>query len=694
MWGCMGEAAESLSTMDLMHLTDWRNGIRVVFVLMGTLPAFCAAPISVAQTPDVLAAAPPAAERMIVPAVEPSTAFMAADSDTLAWWREASQNPTLHKQRFVAFDLPTVLIDTLANSPMIQTVQESASIKLEQIIQQDAAFDSRYVLDAGYDQTNDPVGNALVTGGPPRLRERSWAFNGGVRRTARTGTQIDLTQELGLLDSNSQFFEPADQGNARLSLSLTQPLMAGRGRVFNERLLVQAKLDSRIAWQQMQRDVSDRITEVISAYLLLYQRRCHLIQQDELIRRGQNIERVLRGRSDFDVSQLELTKLRQRVSSRNDERLQLDAGVQRQQATLRNLIGSDELNVAPLSLELIPDAPPSTAHRPITLAEAMRVGMESRPEIRMAMEDIQSAALGIQVTRNQLMPRLDAVVNGYLAGLSGDYGVARSFGEQFYESGPGIMAGLEYELPRGNRLARSRHREAMHRYRQKSARLQEVIQDVRLEIETALIRWETAEKLRQTKRITLAAAREEEEMLTRRFAIVGADGSHAGLVLESLLESQQRRTMAERMLVSAEAEYHIAWVELQRAMGILLKREGITAVRDACNDVRFDYTQTIDASSLDLDTVTTDDEPAVIPLPLDRLESMDEPVPAEPDMRSDVFAPGSTGDSTGGYSDAVPVQVGDAQFQPIETTTAPQSGSVRSYLLMEAATADVKEGKR
>src|SRR6056297_1209024 len=190
----------------------------------------------------------------IAAAQETAPAESATPSAT-DWWLNQADSPLLGSTNWVSFDLPTVLVDTIVSSPRIEAVRQESHIALEKIVQQSAAFDSRLVLEGGYGLTNDPVGNTLVTGGPPRLRERSFTFNGGVRRSGRSGTTVDLSQELGLLNSNSQFFVPLDQGNSRLSLSLTQPLMAGGGRVYNERLLVQARIDNRVAWEDMRADV-------------------------------------------------------------------------------------------------------------------------------------------------------------------------------------------------------------------------------------------------------------------------------------------------------------------------------------------------------------------------------------------------------------------------------------------------------
>ena len=522
------------------------------------------------------AAAPPSTGRAPANDAEGATSEPASSEPvSLQWWQPGVGESMLQRPKWVAFDLQTILIDALRHSPKIQSVSREASVAFERIVQQDAEFDPRFLLESGYGLTNDPVGNSLVTGGPPRLREESFFVQGGIQRQGRSGTVFDLSQELGLLDSNSSFFVPANQGNARLSLSLTQPLFAGRGRVYNERLLTQARIDSRTSWQEMRGEVETRIAEVMITYWRLYQHRCHLLQQTELLERGRRIEAIIRARSGLDAGRIERSKIRQRIARRYDQWLQFASQVQQQESRLKALIGSETLLANETPLELIPEAPPAYPTLELNLRDAVLRGIENRPDVRAAATQLEAAGLSVRVTRNQLLPQISAVVDSYLAGLNGSNGALESFGDQFTDSGPGVSASLQFELPRGRRLARSRHREALHRFHQKNQELREAIAHTRMEIETALIRVETAAALRRSKKRTLQAAIQEENAVTRRWEMLAADSGTVGTVLEDLLETQQRRTDAERSWVTAQTDYLVALVELQQAMGTLLIREGI-----------------------------------------------------------------------------------------------------------------------
>jgi outer membrane protein TolC len=464
-------------------------------------------------------------------------------------------------------------------------------VALEDIIQQDAAFDPTVLFESRLGRTNDPVGNSLVTGGPPRLIEESLKVRGGVRRTTRRGTLLDASQQIGLLDSNSNFFDPLNQGNARLGVSLTQPLFSRSGRYYNERLLTQARIDGNVSWQEMRGEVERNVADVITAYWRLYELRCYVLQQADLLRRSSRLEEIVKARRNFDAGELELTKVRQRVARRTDRQVEFEAEVRKQQTRLASLVGSQVLVTSAGELEMIPLDTPEFPEIELDLRDAVVQGLENRPEVRAAAAALETAALSIQVTRAELTPQINAVVEGYLAGLNGNSNTARSFTDQFTAGGPGLAGGLLYEMPYARRAAKSRHREAHHLYQQRSEELREAIQLTRAEIENAVIDVETKIAQLETRHSMLVTAIDEEHILTRRWERMADDGSSAGVVLENLLDAQQRRTDAEREWTSAKTEYLMALVELQRAMGTLLTRSGIEPVQQR-GDTTVDFIQT------------------------------------------------------------------------------------------------------
>ncbi len=519
------------------------------------------------------------------------------------WWQERVHGYLLDAPNYLQFDVATMLTDTLQSSPRISAISNRTSIAYEKIIQQDAAFDPAVLLETGVNRVNDPVGSTLTTGGPPRLIQDSWTANAGVRKLTRHGTVIDLSQEVGTLTSNSIFFDPAHQGNSRLNLSITQPLMATSGKVYNTRLVTAASIDSRIAWQQLRLDLEGHLVETLTAFWRLHERRSHYVQQLALIERGQRIGAIVSARGSFDSGPLQAIKIQRRLASDNDRRIELRAEVQRLQVRLKTLVGSPLLISLDDSIELIPTAQPDFPEESINVRDCIVRGLEYRGDVQAATEQLASAGLDVNVTRNELMPRLNAVIEAYLAGLSSNNNIGQSWVNQYTDGGPGITAALTYNLPWGRRAAKSRHREARLRYRQRGDELRDALLTARREIETSVIRVKAGADLRRSKAATLAAAVREEAVATKRWEMLAGDGGPTALILEDLLETQKRRTEAEQSYVSAQVNYILELISLQQAMGTFLIREGVEPIRPG-NSTAVEVLQTapIDERQLSLET--------------------------------------------------------------------------------------------
>ena len=519
----------------------------------------------------------------MLPVIETPGSSPEAVATAPAWWPMEASGSILPDREAIPIELSETVVRCLHQSPAIAAVSRDVAIARERIIQEDAAFDSRFILGGGGGRTNDPVGNTLVTGGPSRLNETSFDASGGLSQRTRGGTAWKLDQELGLLDSNSQFFTPRRQGNARMTLSITQPLMAGRGEMYNTRLIVQARIDSGLTWQRMRRDVIDRIVRVQNQYLRLCEARAHAVVQAGLVRRGHEVNAIILARGDLDIGALEVAKVEGRVTSRVDRHRQDVADIRQGQSALVTLAGYDAIEASILNREWIPMPPMGELDPPPTLPVAVERAIQHRPQVLSATKELDAAALGVRVSRHELKPKLDAVIGGYLAGLNGRNAAFRSFGDQFFQSGPGVSATVAYERPQGNRVAKSRYRSSRLRYHKAVELLDESVRSVTQEVHASLVRVETADELFALKQQSLLASIREEEILTERYRLLGSDGGPAGLALESLLEAQQRSTDAQRAFISAAMMRYAARLDLQNAMGTVLIDRGIDAISAGCS---------------------------------------------------------------------------------------------------------------
>ncbi|MEM6690332.1 MAG: TolC family protein [Planctomycetota bacterium] len=496
------------------------------------------------------------------------------------WWTSAARQSFWSDSTTQSIPLEEVIVRTLSEEPGVQMELHTIAIARESIIEQDAAFDVKWILDSGLGRTNDPVGNSLVTGGPPRLVERSWDNSASIERLTRRGGQLSISQDAGFLDSNSNFFAPEDQANTRLAVSLVQPILGRGKRAYNERLLIRARLDSNQTEHEAQAAIANRLLAAMETYHQLHAARGRYIQQVALLDRSREVLRWLKSRLEFDVAPLEVSKVEARIRSRQRVLVNLKQQVFRLQIELVQAMGGNELVLGRNATELHPETPDiasaiRTNDQSPDVASAVEVALLHRPEIQVATAALQSAALEMRVTKTELTPYLAAVFNGYLSGLRGDQQYFGSFTDQFTRGGPGLSASIQYELPVGRRAARSRHRQAHLRYQLRNEELKQAILQTTSQVQTAMNDWNASMEAMSIRSKTLEFAEEEEQLHRDRWLLHGPDQNQAAITLETLLEAQQRRTDAENQWVMAETDLANAWLRLQLAMGVLLESHQI-----------------------------------------------------------------------------------------------------------------------
>jgi len=138
------------------------------------------------------------------------------------------------------------------------------------------------------------------------------------------------------------------------------------------------------------------------------------------------------------------------VASRVEQVLVAEKSIRDQEDLLRRLLnpGEDELRQ---DVRLTPQDKPVIALEPISLAEAIDLAIDLRPEIVQAKKNLETSELNTKFAKNQLLPTLSFQGTMGLAGLGKDYtdSANRNFSGEFYNYG----AGLVLSYPLGNRSA-------------------------------------------------------------------------------------------------------------------------------------------------------------------------------------------------------------------------------------------------
>jgi outer membrane protein len=514
---------------------------------------------------------------------EPLSPSLPIETAPVPWWDESVRQPLLNENTPLSIDLDSAVMGVLMFSPQVRIAADFPVIRSTQIANAASQFDPRAFFDSKFTDTSDPVGNLLTTGGAKRFIDQTAISSGGIRKSFTSGGQLEAAQRVGYQNNNSNFFIPKDQGTSRITLNYTQPLMRGRGNLYNTSLICLAELDTKAASAQLQSDLQDIILDTHRTYWELYLRRAALLQRIRLRQQAVDIQKELQARADFDVLQSQIVRANAAVATRDAAVIRFSTEIANSETKLRALI--NDPNLAAAHNELLPSIPPYRELVEPNLVDALTTALKNRPEIQVAFTQVRAASVRTGVSKNELMPQLDLLMGGYVTGLQGNSAIGQAWVDQFSLGRPTYWTGLQYEYPLYNRGPRAQMTQRMVELRQATSRLQQTMIDTRAETETAAREVVTTYREMVSKYQAMKADQAEIDYLTSRWRLLAGDQQLAGVVLNDLLDAHERLAEAEYDFAAAEAAYNIALVKLNVVMGILLQTQRVEMIDSSENGV-------------------------------------------------------------------------------------------------------------
>jgi len=436
---------------------------------------------------------------------------------------------------------------------VLTALERNTSLKVQRIAPQVRATYVEEELGS-----RDPVLSAeagqILAGSPPGFSGGSGA-EAGVSMSFPTGTSVAASASVGWGSSWS----------SGLDLQVTQSLLAGGRLAANRARVEQARLDLFASQHELHGVAASVIAQVEAAYwdhyLALRQRD---IYRESLGLAERQLEEARARMAVGRIAGSELAAPRAEVTSRREA---LRAGEKRVQSTRQRLL----LLVNPqgagfdASVRLL-DAPvPPTG--PLDAQDAhVALGLRRRPDLAQARLSLERGELEVVRTRAGLLPRLDLFIR------LGGTGYAGSFGEAVagMADAPYVGAGLDFQLPLGNRAAEARAQRAALTRDQAAEALAALERSVEADVRGA---WRDA----QFAAAGIAASAELRALQEEKLA-AEVEKFRNG-TSTSYLVAQAQRDLLSAQLGEAQAvvDSLLAMVTLYRLEGSLLERRGIDA---------------------------------------------------------------------------------------------------------------------
>lgn len=488
----------------------------------------------------------------------------------IVWWDADVTQPLGLAEQHTSVDASGLAQTALIASPYVRSLLTEPQISMTDIVIADAQFDPLTFLDANYTDTNDPVGSELTTGDQSeRFRDNLFASSAGVRKKLTSGGNLEVVQRGGFQNNNSTFLTPNAQGTSRLELNFSQPLLRDHGKAVNRTRVILAKIDAQITNSEVREEIQTHLVDVTTAYWELYQARAEWLQRNRLLASAQEMQTVLQARGAVDSQQRQILRANVAVAKRRADLVRIETRIRNAQSKLRLLTG-DRQFAQFAQYEMVPVERPLMQSIELSTRDATLTALDNRPDIVQSLQQMHAVSTRVGAARNQVLPRLDLLLSSYVSGLDSGTNTFGAIGRQFSEGGPTYSAGLIFERPWGNRANQARLRRNRWEWTRSYAEFQQTTEAAMTEVEIAVRETQTLfNELIAKQQSTMAAAREV-DYLRQRWTHLPDPNENAILLIENLLDAQERLADEERSLVRSQVAHALSWVTLRKAMGVLL----------------------------------------------------------------------------------------------------------------------------
>lgn len=441
----------------------------------------------------------------------------------------------------------------------------------------------------------NPQTSSFVTG-TNTLITRNNLSNVSFQQGFLTGTTVTLGLSNSHLTTTSLRTELNPSTTSSLSLGITQKLLQGFGVAVNSRNIRIAKNNREVSDLFFKQQVITTVSAIINLYWDLVS-----FNEDVKVRKqavALNEKLYSDNQKQVEIGTLapiEIVRAEAEVA-----RAQQDLTVAETQVLQQETILKNALSRTGVASPAIADArivttdrirlPDIEAVEPVQ--DVVATALQARPELAQRRIQFENAKISLKGSRSQLLPTLDAFVNLANNGLAGDINNAplpvgagflpRNTPNDFFIGGygsvlsqlfarnfPDYNAGFQLNIPLRNRSAQADVIRDQLSLRQQELALQQSENQVRVDVQNALIglqqaraRYQAATKARVLQEQTLDAEQ-------KKYALGASTIFNVILVQRDLAQAQSAE-------VAALSNYSKARTELQRATGQTLADQNIS----------------------------------------------------------------------------------------------------------------------
>ncbi len=399
-----------------------------------------------------------------------------------------------------------------------------------------------------------------------------------------TGAQLEATvnNDSEVIFGSNSSADPFSQPST--SVTLTQPLLRGFGAV-NVRYIRIANENRKVSRLLFEQQVLETVYGATRIYYDLVALGENVGVKQEALRAALKQQEDDQAQVDFGtLAPIELVRAKALVSSSEFDLTQSQGLYRQQEVILRNLLiraDSPVFNAA--FTEIIPTdritVPPALDATPVT--DLIEQGLARRPDLAQSELQIKAGQISAAASRNQALPQLNAYVNVETRGSTeqayeqlGTQGTAiptlpTNFALGGLRVSTIVQGGVQLNLPLRNRVAQSDAARDAVQVRQVQARTEKLSNQIRQDIENAQIALETSFAAYQA---AVTSRGYQEQLLQAERDKLEFGQSTPLLVIQNETYLEQAKSTE----IAARSNYQKARIELDRSLGNLLDKNGIS----------------------------------------------------------------------------------------------------------------------
>lgn len=448
-------------------------------------------------------------------------------------------------------------------------------------------FDPTLIAQAGYLRRSNQtslIDTGTTTGTQSTTAPLSFVSTGvDYQQGFSQGTQIEAYVDNApsvLYGAQSQY-DPFKAPST--SITVTQPLLRGRGRTVNLRFVRIAQINQKVSRLIFEQQVLETVYGVSRLYYDLVSLGENIGVKEESLAAAQRLLDDDRNQvEEGTLAPVELTRAQALVSSSRLDLIQARGQYRQQEVVLRQQLvrnladpGAQILSIVATDRIAVPDAPPQL-DVPTLTADALA----NRPDLVQAGLQVAADEASANGARNGVKPLLNLYANVQTRGSSlVPYQTLGSTGTGIVQVPSALttgglrlstiyQAGIQLNLPLRNRIAQSDAARDQLQLRRAQGRTEKLENDIRQQIENAAIALENAHE-------AYAAAvesRNYQQQLLQAEIDKFAVGASTNFMI---IQDQAYLAQARSTEVAARSNWMKAQMSLDRALGDLLEKNHI-----------------------------------------------------------------------------------------------------------------------